>query len=132
MAAYAAGALGRVRATGLNSKATRVVVAFVVLGLIAGLAFLAGERQGSRPTVLTGIAYVGQNEASVTVAGWSYGIVGTGNLTWFDTQGTAHSSGWPSCLRGIGRHVRITFGAVPVTAPDGSSWRQVVWVDCQG
>ncbi len=131
MAAYAMGAVGRAWAIGLNSKATRVVVALVVLCLIAGLAFLAGERQGSRPTVLTGIAYVGQNEASVTVAGWSYGIVGTGNLTWFDGQGTAHTSGWPSCLRGVG-HVRITFGAVPVTAPNGSSWRQVVWVDCRG
>jgi hypothetical protein len=69
MAAYAAGAVGRARAIRLNSKATRVVVALVVLCLIAGPAFLAGEGQGSRTTVLTGIAYVGQNEASVTVAG---------------------------------------------------------------
>jgi hypothetical protein len=132
VAAYAVGAVSRARAIRLNSKATRVVVAFVVLGLIAGLAFLAGKGQGSRTTVLTGVAYVGQNEASVEVAGWWYGISGTGNLTWFDRQGTTHDSGWPSCLRGVGRHARITFGAVPVTGPDGSSWRQVVWVDCRG
>jgi hypothetical protein len=117
---------------GLNSRATRVVIAFMTLGLVAGLAFLSGDRHGRRTTVLTGIAYVGLNEATVTVAGWSYGILGTGNLTWFDRQGTAHDSGWPSCLRGIGRRVPITFGAVPVTSPDGSSWRQVVWVDCRG
>ena len=131
MIASAPRAAGHARAIGLNPKATRVVVAFVVLCLIAVLAFLAGDRHGSRTSVLTGIAYVGQNEASVTVGGWSYGILGTGNLTWIDTQGTAHDSGWPSCLRGIGRRVPITFGAVPVTAPDGSSWRQVVWVDCR-
>jgi hypothetical protein len=115
----------------LNSKGTRIVVALVVLCLIAGLAFLAGERRGTQTTVLTGVAYIGINEATVTVDGWSYGILGTGNLTWFDKQGTSHDSGWPSCLRGVGRRARITFGAVPVTDPHGGSWRQVVWVDCR-
>jgi hypothetical protein len=113
----------------LNSKAIRVAVAFVVLCLIAGGLFLAGERHGNRTTVLAGMAYTGINEATVTVAGWSYGI--SGNVPWFDSQGTEHIGGWPSCLRGVGRRVPITFGAVPVTAPDGSSWRQVVWVDCR-
>lgn len=132
MTAYAARAVSHAwAAAGLSSKATRIVVAFVVLCLIAGLAFLAGERHGSSTSVLTGTAYIGQNEATVTVAGWSYGILGTGNLTWFDSQGITHDSGWPSCLRGIGRHVPITFGAVPATGPDGSRWRQVVWVDCR-
>jgi hypothetical protein len=50
-------------------------------------------------------------------------------VTWYDSQGE-HDGSWPSCLRGIGRHVQITFGSVPVTAP-GDSWRQVVWVDCR-
>lgn len=129
MSAYAAGAARRVRVIGLNSKAIRVVVAFVVLCLIAGGTFLAGERQGNRTRVLTGMAYTGIDEATVTVAGWSYGI--SGNVTWFDSQGTEHFGSWPSCLRSVGRRVPITFGAVPVTAPDGSSWRQVVWVDCR-
>jgi hypothetical protein len=40
MAAYAARTASHARAIGLNPKATRVVVAFVVLCLIAGLAFL--------------------------------------------------------------------------------------------
>jgi hypothetical protein len=26
---------------------------------------------------------------------------------------------------------RIKFGYVPVTLPDGSGWRQIVWVDCR-
>jgi hypothetical protein len=129
MSAFAAGAARHVRVIGLNSKAIRVVVAFVVLCVIAYGTFLVGERQGNRTTVLTGMAYTGINEATVTVAGWSYGI--SGNVTWLDSQGTEHVGGWPSCLRSAGRRVPITFGAVPVTAPDGSSWRQVVWVDCR-
>jgi hypothetical protein len=128
MAAYAAGATGLPKALGLNSKAARLIVLIVVLCLIAALAFLAGERHTSRTMVLTGIPRVGQNEATITVGGWSYGIIG--NVTWFDGQGQLHESSWPSCLRGTGRGKPITFGAVPVTAPDGSSWRQVLWVDC--
>ncbi len=129
MSAYAVRTARHIPVIGLNSKATRVVVAFVVLCLIAAWTFLAAERQGNRATVLTGMAYTGINEATVTVAGWSYGV--SGDVTWFDSQGTAHVGGWPSCLRNVGRRVPITFGAVPVTAPDGSSWRQVIWVDCR-
>src|SRR5215467_8569055 len=82
VSAYEAGGARHVRVTLLDSKAMRVVVACVVLCLIAGVAFLAGERQGNRTTVLTGIAYTGMNEATVTVPGWSYGI--PGDVTWFD------------------------------------------------
>jgi hypothetical protein len=128
MSADTAGAARHVRVLELNSKAIRVVVAFVVLCLIAGWAFLAGERHGNRTTVLTGIAYTGMDVATVTVGGWSYGV--SGNVTWFDSQGAEHDGSWPSCLRSIGRRVPITFGAVPVTAP-GDSWRQIVWVDCR-
>jgi hypothetical protein len=114
---------------GLSSRVTRTTVALVALCLIV-VAFGVGEGHGRRTTVLTGVAYTGLNEATVTVAGWSYGISGTG-ITWYDSQGTLHDNGWPSCLRGIGRRVPITFGAVPVTGPGGDSWRQVVWVDCR-
>ena len=128
MAAYAAGATGLTKAIRLNSKGSRVFVAFVALCLITALAFLVGERHASHTTVLTGIPVVGQNEATVTVGGWSYGI--SGNVTWFDSQGTMHEGSWPTCLRDTGPGRPITFGMVPVTTPDGSSWRQVVWVDC--
>ena len=128
MATYAVGASGLARAIGLNSKVSRIFVAFLVLCLMTTLAFLAGERRASRTTVLTGIPVVGLNEATITVGGWSYGI--TGNVTWFDSQGTMHQGSWPTCLRGTGPGKPVTFGMVPVTAPDGGSWRQVVWVDC--
>jgi hypothetical protein len=131
MAAYAARAAGLGKSIGLTPRASRVLLALAVLFLVAALAFLVSERRHSNTTVLRGVAYTGLNEATITVDGWSYGILGTGNLTWIDGHGTQHDSGWPACLRGAGRHVPITFGTVPVNTPDGSSWRQVVWVDCR-
>lgn len=129
MAVYAAGAPGLARAIRLHSKASRIVIAVVVLCLVAAIAFVAGERRASNPMVLTGIPVIGQNVASVTVGGWTYGI--EGSVTWYDSQG-AHLGTWPSCLSNPARPVPIAFGAIPVTAPDGSQWRQVVWVECPG
>ena len=98
--------------------------------LAAVLGFAAGEHHQPGMTVLSGVAHVGADEASVTVGGWVYGIQGAGNITWVDSQGSTHTSGWPACLHGPGS-VPITFGEVPVTTPDGGSWRQIVWVDCR-
>jgi len=126
---YAAGAAGLPKAIRLNSNTSRVFVAFVALCLVAVIAFLAGEKRASSPAVLTGIPVIAQNHvATITVGGWSYGI--TGAVTWFDSQGTMHESSWPGCLSGTGPGRPITFAAVPVTAPGGGSWRQVVWVKC--
>ncbi len=100
--------------------------------LIALLAFVAGEHQQRQVTVLRGVAGVeGDLTASVTVAGssWVYGISGVDQ--WVDHLGEDHVGGWPACLSTPEQTVPITFGWVPVTAPDGSSWRQVVWVDCR-
>src|SRR5271156_3051827 len=69
-------------------------------------------------------ATVGDHQATVIVAGWAYAI-GNG-IPWVDQQGVTHEGGWPSCLGPPGRTVPVTFGEVPVTAPDGQSWRQVV------
>jgi hypothetical protein len=117
--------------TGRSVRAGAVVVAGC---LLAAGAFAVGEHQvhhqRQQMTVLTGNGYVGIDQASITVGDWVYGIQGPGNIPWLDSQGSTHESGWPACLRGPGR-VRVTFGEVPVTAPDGGMWRQVVWVDCQ-
>jgi hypothetical protein len=107
------------------------VVAISAACLIAFLGFLAGEHHQHPVTVLSGVADVaGDNTASVIVAGssWVYGISGVDQ--WVDQQGQTHLGGWPACLSTPGTTVPVTFGWVPVTGPDGSSWRQVVWVDC--
>jgi hypothetical protein len=108
--------------------------AAVVACLIAAGAFVAGEHHHPpQPgmTILTGRAYVGVDEASVTVGGWVYGLQGTGNVSWVDSQGSTHTFGWPACLTGPGQYRRVKFGEVPVTAPNGMVTRQIVWVDCQ-
>lgn len=102
--------------------------------LLTAGAFVAGEHhrhQQPGMTILTGIASVGADEASVTINGWTYGLQGPGNVTWVDRAGTTHMSGWPACLAAPGKTARIKFGEVPVTLPDGGLLRQIVWVDCQ-
>jgi hypothetical protein len=101
--------------------------------LIGAGGFLVGEHhhQQAGMTLLTGVATVGADEASVTVAGWTYGLQGPTNITWVDSQRMEHIGGWPTCLAGPGTTARIRFGEVPVTLPDGSTVRQIVWVDCQ-
>lgn len=82
-------------------------------------------------TILTGVATVGDDEASIPVKGWTYGLAGVGSVSWVDGQGATHLGGWPACLTGPGTTPLVKFGWVPVTLPDGETLRQVVWVDCQ-
>ncbi|HEY6294363.1 MAG TPA: hypothetical protein VIX15_01765 [Streptosporangiaceae bacterium] len=131
MAIPAAVAVKPVQGPAPGRRVWRAVVVIMAAGLIAFLAFLAGEHQHP-VTVLTGVADVGgDHTASVTVAGssWVYGISGVDQ--WVDQQGQTHLGGWPACLSTPGKTVPVTFGWVPVTAPGGSSWRQVVWIDCR-
>jgi hypothetical protein len=120
-------------APGRGRRLVRVGAA-AAAGLIAVGAFVAGEHHhGPQPgmTILTGRAYVGVDEATVTVGGWAYGLQGTGNVSWVDSHGATHTFGWPACLTGPGQYHQVRFGEVPVTAPDGLVTRQIVWVDCQ-
>ncbi len=135
MAIRTAVADGPVQTPVPGRRVTRAVVVIGAACLIAFLAFLAGEHQQRQVTVLSGVAGVegaaGDLTASVTVAGssWVYGISGVDQ--WVGRQGQTHIGGWPACLSTPGQTVPIRFGWVPVTAPGGSSWRQVVWVDCR-
>lgn len=117
---------------GRGRQFVRAVAAGLAACLIGTAAFVAGEHhQQHGVTVLSGLAYVGDHEMSVTVGDWTYGLDGTGNITWVDGQGTTHVGGWPGCLTGPGKTHQIRFGYVPVTTPDGERMRQVVWVDCR-
>ena len=110
----------------------RAAVAAVVAGLIGVAAFVTGQHNhSSAVTVLTGLAYTGGQQASVIVDGYTYGFGGIGSVTWVDSRGGTHDGDWPSCLKVPGTTHRIKFGYVPVTLPDGSGLRQIVWVDCR-
>lgn len=125
--AVAAGERGGARVS--IRRVRRAVAVAALIALVAFLAFLAGEHHQHPFTIVTGVATVGDHQATVIVGGWTYAIEGD-SIWWVDQQGSTHDGGWPSCLNGFGRTVPISFGEVPVTAPNGLSWRQVVWVDC--
>ncbi|HEY1671122.1 MAG TPA: hypothetical protein VGG50_00295 [Streptosporangiaceae bacterium] len=108
----------------------RAAAVAAVACLIGAGAFVAGEHHQPGMTVVTGIATIGDHEASVTTGGWAYGLQG-GNVAWVDSQGTTHVGGWPACLTGPGTTRPVTLGWVPVTLPGGGTLRQVTWVDCQ-
>jgi hypothetical protein len=114
----------------LGLRVRWAATAAAVAALIAVVAFVAGTHQQRPSTVLTGVATVGDHVATVTVAGWSYGIEGT-SVPWISQAGQMNYGSWPACLGGAGRTVSVTFGEVPVTMPDGSVARQVAWVDCR-
>ncbi len=79
----------------------------------------------------SGTAYVGEQQLSIEVDGWTYGAEGS-VPSWIDAEGSWHDGGWPDCLQGkVGQSVAIRFQARKVTV-DGMSWRPIVAVDCRG
>jgi hypothetical protein len=68
-------------------------------------AYVLGVRQTEQAnwhTVTVDLAAVGADpsgpdrELSIMVDGWTYGL--SNSVTWIDTQGAVHDSGWPACL----------------------------------
>jgi hypothetical protein len=106
------------------------IVGVLVLALFAFAGYALGSENGNRIKAIEGNAYVGAHQASVKVDGWAYGIVDS--VPWFDSAGSFHESGWPTCLGSVGSTVRIKFGETPVSGPNGETWREVAWVDCRG
>jgi hypothetical protein len=114
--------------TEVRHHAARIVAAVAAALIIALGGYLVGKHQ-SPVTVVTGVAAVGDHEATVTAGGWSYGIQGDVPF-WIDSQGGMHDGGWPSCLN-LGQRQTVTIRVVPASLPGVMSWRQVVWVDCR-
>lgn len=104
-----------------------VIIVVAVVALAAAAGYLTGQHR-TREVVLTGRAAVGIHEATIQVGGWYYGLRDT--VAWIDANGTEHDDGWPACLQ-QGTRPLVRFAAIPVTLPDGSGLRDVVWVDCR-
>jgi hypothetical protein len=130
MAAVAAVAVASGRPKALSRRVKQLTALIAAACLIAFLGFLAGahHQRPATTTVLTGVATVGDHMASIVTGGWVYGV--EGNVMWVGPDGTTHLGSWPACLGGPGNTVRVTFGEVPATGPNGEMTRQVVWVDC--
>jgi hypothetical protein len=103
---------------------------WVLLALVAALllGYLAGSHRTSVTNVVTGSADVGDRTATITSDGYPYRVTGT--VAWIDSAGTLHDSGWPACLTSSST-VTVRLGWTLVTYPDGSSGRQVAYVDCR-
>jgi hypothetical protein len=77
----------------------------------------------------TGTGTSAEGAITLEADGWSYGVPRE-DVVWIDDRGTFHMSGRPDCLPATGASVTARFGAVEVTY-EGSTWREVVWVDCR-
>ncbi len=99
-----------------------VAAVLVVIGNGAGDATASPERR-------SGSAYVGTDQASITVDDWTYGIAQ--GVAWIDRSGS-REDGWPDCLDvPAGTLVEnVRFATVDVDV-DGAGWREVVLVDCR-
>lgn len=114
--------------TGTVSKTALLVVGAVVLVVACLFSYFVAA--GGRSSVLEGTAYVGADQASVEVDGWTYGFTPSA-VMWYD-MGGVHESGTAPCLdeSHIGEDALIQFGTVSAEGLDGLHWRQVTWVRC--
>ncbi len=106
------------------------VAVVAVATLVVGFALYTLGARKPQVIVVTAKAYVGQGQATAFASDGAIGIPMDGR--WEGLDGVWHDSGQPTCLTAVGSTVPITFGVVPVTAPGGRFWRQVVWVSCSG
>lgn len=115
--------------TGKVSKTAVLAVGAVVLIVACLISYFLGA--GDRSNVLEGTAYVGADQASVDVDGWTYGFTPSA-VMWYDEAGVMHESGTAPCLdeSNMGQGALIQFGAVSATGLDGTHWRPVTWVRC--
>jgi hypothetical protein len=113
------------RRRGVRTSAWWILLA-VVAALLVG--YLVGSHRTSVTNVITGSADVGDRTVTITSDGYSYGFTGT--VAWIDPAGILHNSGWPTCLP-TSSTVMVRFAWTLVTYPDGSSGRQVAYVDCR-
>lgn len=115
-----------------HSTKSKVLGAACAAALVAVAfsSYAVGSGREQRTNVLVGDFYVGAEQATGDIDGWVYGF--TDSVSWIDPDGSFHQSGWPTCLDTVGTTERVSFGELPATGPQGSSWRQVVWVDCRG
>jgi len=109
----------------------KVGMAGIVLALYGLICYGIGTNHGTGSHVLTGRAYVGVGQASITVGGWAYGFsISPDGMTWYDQSSGVHDGGIPPCLQHPG-YAWIRFGYANATGLDGQpSGRVVTWEQC--
>jgi hypothetical protein len=105
------------------------ILSIVAALVLAGCASAQNDR-GTSPNVTShvGVPSSAEGAISVEVDGWTYSI--PKDVFWVDAQGSLHDGDRPACLPPEGTTNPVRFASVDVTV-EGTSWRQVVWVDCR-
>lgn len=94
----------------------------------AAIGFFVGSWQAG-PIITTGTAQAADNAILVDADDWTYEI--PLDITWVDDQNTWHHGERPACLPPSESPIGALRFAYANVSIDGSSWRQVVWVDCR-
>ncbi|HEY5453872.1 MAG TPA: hypothetical protein VIJ96_00220 [Acidothermaceae bacterium] len=101
----------------------------LVVVLAAGVGYQVGRHQAPAVVWHTGVAYVGDHQAGITISGWTYGFM-TSVPRWIDAAGNTHTDSWPDCVNPPVTQKLLTFATTTVTVA-GAKWRQVLVVDCR-
>jgi hypothetical protein len=105
------------------------LILLMSFGLVAWVGYVVGDQQATVHTD-TVRAYVGLNVTSFHLHGEADGFT-LSTVTWTDSDGSLHEPGdIPSCLTRVG-NATIRLSWVPVSDPDGTSWRNFFYVDCR-
>jgi hypothetical protein len=97
--------------------------------LVAAGSYQLGRHHTATVAWHTGLASIGDSEASITTPGWTYGF-GNSVPQWIDADGAGHGDSWPDCVNPPGTNKLVTFATVTVSAYGGTT-RPVVLVDCR-
>ena len=73
-------------------------------------------------------AAVGDDQMSAMVDGTYYGF--DSDVTWTDSSGSFHASGWPTCLPRRSQ-LHVTFAGALIRTPPGVGVQRILWVDCR-
>lgn len=108
-------------------KHWRLFALGIAVGLTAAvITFAVAARPGTVDRF--GVAGPAAGAISVEADGRTYNI--PLDVPWTDAQGTFHDAGRPDCLSPDAGNVSVRFKTADVEV-EGSSWSQVVWVDCR-
>lgn len=113
------------------SRKDAVLVAVLWIVSLLAAALVACELKGTTVTVLHGTPTVGRGQAAGFADGNIHQIP-IDNAMSQNASGVWVQGGQPACLPNERHDLPVTFGSVVVSAPDGQSWNQVVWVSCAG
>ena len=118
-----------VRDRGAMGERTRLHLATAGLVTVLVATGCSAEQDPGFAEVLTGQAHSADGAISIETGEWTYAVPLDG-VQWVDAEGVWHDNGRPECLPPAAQPLPVTFAAVEVTI-EGTTWRPVVWVDCQ-